>query len=208
MLEGRWGHSLVEVDGKIYAVGGSTKISQTLCSIECYDPVLNEWKLAGALNIPVSFMPTAAIGNRIYVFGGKLGDRTLTTKVQCFDIKRRMCFIIEDMPLMASTASRVAVVDEAVYIFYRHGDIVEFKVGSSVSVVGNMPHFDHYGVIPHEGQILIVGCQSNQYSTVMFNPVTREMTPYSRTVKAALCNFYCMPIVMSKQHIKAESDHQ
>lgn len=207
MLEARWGHSMVEVGGCIYVVGGSTRISETLCSIECYDPKLNKWKLVGGIEIPVSFMPTATIGNRIYVFGGKLADRTLSTKVQCFDIKRRMCFIIEDMPLMASTASRVAVIDDAVYIFYRHGDIVEFKIGSPAIVVGNMPHFDHYGVIPHEGQILIVGCQSNQYSTVMFNPVTREMTPYSRTVKAALCNFYCMPIIMSKQHIKPETEH-
>lgn len=206
MLEARWGHSMVEVGGCIYVIGGSTRISQTLCSIECYDPSVNEWKLVGGLEIPVSFMPTAAVGNRIYVFGGKMSDRTLTTKVQCFDIDRRMCFIVEDMPLMASTASRLAVIDETVYIFYRHGDIVEFKVGSQATVVGNMPHFEHYGVIPHNGQILIVGCQSNQFSTVMFNPVTREMTPYSRTVKAALCNFYCLPIIMSKQHIQSEPE--
>lgn len=206
MLAGRWGHSMTAVGGKIYVLGGSTRISQTLCSIECYDPKLNKWTLVGELQIPVSFMPTAAIGNKIYVFGGKMEDRTLSTKVQCYDIKKRTCFIIEDMPLMASTASRVAIIDEAVYIFYRHGDIVEFKPGTLAIVVGNMPHFDHYGVIPHKGQILIIGCQSNQYTTVMFNPITQEMTPYNRTVKAALCNFYCMPIIMSKQHIQSDMD--
>lgn len=206
LLEGRWGHSMVEVGGRIYAVGGSTRISETLSSIECYDPKLNEWHLVGGLQIPVSFMPTAAIGNRIYVFGGKLQDRTLSTKIQVFDTEKRMSFVLEDMPLGVSTASRVAVVDESVYIFYRHGDIMEYKVGNGTTIVGNMPHFDHYGVVPHEGQILIVGCQSNQYSTVMFNPATREMAPYSRTVKAALCNFYCFPIVMSRQHMNHSED--
>ncbi|KAL4239718.1 Kelch-like protein 41 [Mactra antiquata] len=208
LLEGRWGHSMIEVGGNIYVIGGSTRLPQTLSSIECYDTKRNEWKLAGGLQIPVSFMPTAAIGNKIYVFGGKLQDRTLSTKVQCFDVKKRMCFVMEDMPLMASTASRVTVLDDAVYIFYRHGDIVEYKEGSSATIIGNMPHFDHYGVVPHEGQILIVGCQSNQYSTVMFNPITRDMTPYSRTVKAALCNFYCMPIVISRQHINSSDTEE
>ena len=206
LLEGRWGHAMVEVKGCIYAIGGSTRISETLSSIECYDPKLNEWRLVGGLQIPVSFMPTAAIGNRIFIFGGKMQDRTLSTKIQVFDVERKMSFVMEDMPLGVSTASRVAVVDEAVYIFYRHGDIMEYIIGSGTSIVGNMPHFDHYGVVAHEGQVLIVGCQSNQYSTVFFNPSTREMTPYSRTVKAALCNFHCLPIVMSKQHMSHSED--
>jgi len=203
MLEGRWGHSLVAVNGFLYAIGGSTKISQTLNTIECYDPKMNHWKVVAGLVIPVSFMPTAAVGNRIYIFGGKMIDKSLSTKLQCFDTSSKHCFILQEMPLISSVASRLAVVDDAVYIFYRHGDIMEFRVGSGTTVVGNMPHFDHYGVIPHEGQILIVGCQSNQYSTVVFNPVTREMAPYSRTVKAALCNFYCMPIIVSRQHVPA-----
>ncbi|WAQ97198.1 KLHL6-like protein [Mya arenaria] len=208
MLEGRWGHSMVEVNGCIYAIGGSTRVPQTLSSIECYDPKLNQWKIVGGLVIPVSFMPTAAIGNRIYIFGGKMMDRTLSTKLQCFDTVTKHCFILDEMPLVSSTASRVAVIENTVYIFYRHGDIMEFKEGGRTTVVGNMPHFDHYGVVPQEGQILIVGCQSNQYSTVMFNPSTREMAPYCRTVKAALCNFYCLPITMSRQHMSSNTDQQ
>ncbi|KAH3864032.1 kelch-like protein 25 [Dreissena polymorpha] len=199
MLEGRWGHSLVEVQGCLYAIGGSSGISDTLSSIECYDPKLNQWKLVAGLVIPVSFMPTAAIGTRIYIFGGKTRDRTLSTKLQCFDTVSRHCFILEDMPLVPSSASRVAEVDRTVYIFYRRGDIMEFK-GEKVTVVGHMPHFDHFGVMPHDGRLLIVGCQSNQYSTVVFDPATKEMAPYGRTIKAAVCNFYCLPITMSRQH--------
>lgn len=204
MLEGRWGHSMVSLDSKLYILGGSTRISETLSSVECYDPKTNTSELFGGLQLPVSFMPTAAIGHRIYIFGGKLQDRTLSTKIQCFDTKQRCCFILGDMPLVSSTSSRVAVIENTVYIFYRHGDIMEYVEGANATVVGNMPHFDHFGVLSHQGQILIVGSHINQYSTVLFNPSTREMTPYMRTVKANVCNFYCLPIIMSRQHIKTE----
>ena len=204
MLEGRWGHSMVSVDGKLFILGGSTRISETLSSVECYDPETNTCELFGGLQLPVSFMPTATIGHRIYIFGGKLQDRTLSTKIQCFDTRQRCCYILDDMPLVSSTASRVAVIENSVYIFYRHGDIMEYREGASATVVGNMPHFDHFGVVPHQGQILIVGSQSNQYSTVLYNPSTREMSPFVRTVKANLCNFYCLPVVMSRQYIKTD----
>ena len=204
MLEGRWGHSMVSVDGKLFILGGSTRISETLSSVECYDPETNTCELFGGLQLPVSFMPTATIGHRIYIFGGKLQDRTLSTKIQCFDTRQRCCYILDDMPLVSSTASRVAVIENSVYIFYRHGDIMVYREGASATVVGNMPHFDHFGVVPHQGQILIVGSQSNQYSTVLYNPSTREMSPFVRTVKANLCNFYCLPVVMSRQYIKTD----
>lgn len=204
MLEGRWGHSMVAVDDKLFILGGSTRISETLSSIECYDPKKNTCEVFGGLQLPVSFMPTATIGHRIYIFGGKLQDRTLSTKIQCFDIKQRCCHLLGEMPLVSSTASRVAVMDNTVYIFYRHGDIMEYQEGANATIVGNMPHFDHFGVLPHQGQILIVGSQSNQYSTVFFNPATREMSPYMRAVKANVCNFYCLPVVMSRQHINTE----
>ena len=204
MLEGRWGHSMVSFDGKLFILGGSTRISETLSSVECYNPKTNTCEPYGSLQLPVSFMPTATIGHKIYIFGGKLQDRTLSTKIQCFDTKQRCCYILGEMPLVSSTASRVAVIENAVYIFYRHGDIMEYREGATATVVSNMPHFDHFGVVPHQGQVLIVGSQSNQYSTVLFNPATREMSPFVRTVKANLCNFYCLPVVMSRQHIKTE----
>ena len=208
MLEGRWGHAMVSVGECIFIIGGNTKVSQTLSSIECYNIKLNRCELTGGLQLPVSFMPVAVVGHRIYIFGGKMHGGSLSRQIQCYDTKKGTCMLLGHIPPIASTASRVTVLNNVIYIFYRHGDIIQYKEGSEAIIVGSMPNFDHFGIVTFQGQILIVGSQSNQYKTVMFNPETKEMAPYHRTMKAALCNFYCMSIIISKQHIRPDNKHE
>ena len=199
MKEGRWGHSMESAGGAIYILGGSKKVPETLASIEKCDPMTGTSKIVGKLEVPVSFMATAVLGDKIYIFGGKLEDRSLCQKIQCFDTKTYVCSVVGDMPMVSSSASRVAVVDNTVYIFYGQGQVMEFKEGAAAVVVASIPQFDQFGVVVHNGQIVIDGISNNQTTTLMFDPKTQDVSPFSRTIKVALCNFRCLNVVMSKK---------
>ncbi|XP_045211107.2 kelch-like protein 24 [Mercenaria mercenaria] len=203
MKEGRWGHSMTAVDGLIYIIGGSKKIPEPIAAIEMYNAGSDTTLIVGTLEIPVSFAAVASLGDKVYIFGGKLENRNICGKVQCFDTVTRSCKVVCDMPRVDSTVGRTAVIDNIIYIFYNQGEVVMFKEDHAPEIVASGVAFDHFGVVVHGGRVLIDGSYGNQYSTVVFDPVTRVIEPYSRTVKAALCNFYCMPIVISKNILQS-----
>ncbi|KAL3877713.1 hypothetical protein ACJMK2_035378 [Sinanodonta woodiana] len=202
LKEGRFGHDMVLLNGIVYSIGGCSRSSQTLSSIECHTPQNSHNEIVGNLLLAVSFMASAAIRNKIFIFGGMLQDRTFSQNIQCFDIEKKTCKIVGSMPEMTSSASRVVVIDNMVYIFYREAGIMMFTEESGLIKVGTMPEFDHFGVVHHKGLILIVGCRNNQYSSLAFNPVTWKITEYTQTFKAAMCGYHCMNLVVSKQHMK------
>ena len=202
MKEGRWGHSMESVGGAVFMIGGSRKIAETLASIEKFDPATGKSDIAGKLTVPVSFMATAAIGDKIYIFGGKVEDRTLCQKIQCFDTKTNICSVVGDMPMVSSSSSRVAVLDNSAYIFYGQGQVMAFREGSEPTVVASIPQFDHFGVVVRNGKIIIDGSSSNQTTTLVFDPKTQDVFPFSRNIKVALCSFRCMNVVMSKKIVQ------
>ncbi|XP_060565086.1 kelch-like protein 24a [Ruditapes philippinarum] len=197
MSEGRWGHCMTAIDGHIYIVGGSKKVPAPISEIEMYNTRTNVTTVVGSLAIPVSFAAVATLGKNVYIFGGKSEKKSSCGKVQCFDTDTNSCKVVCDMPEFETTVSRTAVVDNTIYIFYGHGEVVTFK-DDALEVSPTGIAFDHFGVVVHGGRILIDGCYGNQYSTMMFDPATKTIEQYSRPVKAALCNFYCMPIVINR----------
>ena len=202
MKEGRWGHSMASAGGAVYMLGGSRKIAETLASIEKYDPATGKTDIVGKLEVPVSFMATAAIGDKIYIFGGKIEDRSLCQKIQCFDTKTYVCSVVGDMPMVSSSASRVAVLDNSAYVFYGQGQVMEFREGSEPTVVASIPQYDHFGVVVRNGQVIIDGSSSNQTTTLVFDPKTQDVFPFPRNIKVALCSFRCMNIIMSKKIVQ------
>lgn len=198
MKEGRWGHSMAAVGSSIYMLGGIKKLPEPSAYIEMYNVTTDTISVVGTLEIPVSFASVAVLGPNIYIFGGKLKDRTICQKVQCYDTLTKSCNIVADMPGVESTAGRTVVIDNNIYVFYNQGEVIQFTANHLPEVIATGFTFDHFGVVAHGGRVLIDGSYGNQYSTVVFDPVSRKMEPFSRTLKAALCNFYCMPILMSR----------
>lgn len=203
MAEGRWGHSMAAVAGNVYVIGGSKKIPELIASIEQYNPSTDTTSVVGCLEIPVSFAAVTSLGNKIYIIGGKLENRNICRKIQCFDTVTKSCKVVADMPRVDSTIGRAVVVGEAIYVFYNQGEVVMYEEGGEPEVVASGVAFDHFGVVVHNGQVVIDGSYGNQSSTVVFDPVSREIEPFSRPVKVALCNFYCMPIVMSRNILQS-----
>ena len=60
----------VEVDGKIYAIGGSG--GGTLNIVEEYDPAVNTWTTKAPMPTARNSFAAAAVGGKIYAIGGNL----------------------------------------------------------------------------------------------------------------------------------------
>ena len=203
LVEGRWGHSMTAVDGNVYIVGGNKKIPEPIASIEKYNPSTDTTSVVGSLEIPVSFAAITSLGGKIFIIGGKLGKRNICRKIQCFDTVTKECMVVAEMPRVDSTIGRAVAVDEAMFVFYNQGEVVMYEEGKEPEIVASGVAFDHFGVVVHNDRVVIDGSYGNQSSTVVFDPATREIEPFSRPVKVALCNFYCMPIVMSRNLLQS-----
>lgn len=72
MLSGRFGHSVTEHNGKLYAFGGSGNSPDGNVEIEVYDPDKDEW--TQLLNMPTNQMNfgCVALNGTIYIVGSKV----------------------------------------------------------------------------------------------------------------------------------------
>lgn len=84
MLDVRWNHSMIAVDHSIYVLGGNGKGSEKpLDTIEKHTLGTDTWMACGKLLIPASYVATAAVHHKIYLFGGESPERYLQV-IQCF----------------------------------------------------------------------------------------------------------------------------
>jgi hypothetical protein len=74
-------HGAVDVEGKIYAVGGGA-------DVEVLDPKRNAWESLGRSPTDRDFPGVAALGKQIYVMGG-LGHKDNLATVDVFDVASR-----------------------------------------------------------------------------------------------------------------------
>jgi len=61
------------VDGKIYAIGG-TSISSELGTNEMYDPSTNVWTTKASMPTPREALTLAVVGDKIYAIGGRISE--------------------------------------------------------------------------------------------------------------------------------------
>jgi len=74
----RWNNELVSIEGRIYAIGGSSA-SGYLSSVESWAPGETRWRVEPSMNMTRMQFGSAAIGNEIYVFGGWDGSNNLAS---------------------------------------------------------------------------------------------------------------------------------
>ena len=70
----RGGLSTAVVDGKIYAIGGVTRVGglpQTLSTVEAHDPATNKWTERAAMPTKRYSLSTAVVNGKIYAIGGQ-----------------------------------------------------------------------------------------------------------------------------------------
>ena len=89
MPTGRFGLSVTEVDGDIYAAGGTQFLGywvyDVLSVVEKYNPAADTWETASPLPSPLSYHASVNIDGKIYVLGGRdLAEFSFNT-VQLYD---------------------------------------------------------------------------------------------------------------------------
>ena len=74
----REGLAVVELEGKIYTIGGKNQPGYSaLGTVEIYDPLRNEWSTGPSLVNPRFFAAAASYDGKIFVFGGRNGNNIL-----------------------------------------------------------------------------------------------------------------------------------
>ncbi len=81
MSTARGDHQVAVVDGKIYAIGGSSG-SSYLNSVEEYDPATNKWITKAPMPTARDFFQVAVVGGKIYAIGGNGNGYNILNSVE------------------------------------------------------------------------------------------------------------------------------
>ncbi|XP_021375685.1 kelch-like protein 6 [Mizuhopecten yessoensis] len=201
MNDGRWSHSMVASEDFIYLIGGMSQTNATMSCIEKFDINKNSCEKVGELQVPVSSMTLAVMGKMIYTFGGKHSNRQPATVIQCYNTCTGLCAVVGDLPSScAGSVGRAVNFEDRVFLILREGQIVEFQ-NNCATLVCSSTKFDHFGAVEFEGRILIVGNLSGKFTMYLFDPHTSEVAESHALFKAAMCNFHCLKMVLSKKFL-------
>jgi N-acetylneuraminic acid mutarotase len=105
MNQARWGLGVVEVAGKIYAIGGYAAIDSIVGTNECYDPVSDAWVFLTSMPTPRACFAIAAYNGKIYCIGGEIRDATglrVDSRNEVYDTVTDSWSIKESFPVSGS----------------------------------------------------------------------------------------------------------
>jgi len=106
----RWGHRMVALDGRVYAVGGLPGPD-----VQIYDPVDDSWSLGAPLPEVRDHLGVVVRDGEIWVLGGRDRLDDLTTRVDVYDPESNEWRDGPALPAPVSAAA-VGVVDSAIHL--------------------------------------------------------------------------------------------
>jgi len=124
------GLGVVAVEGKIYAIGGSTAVESHRYGFsalnEVYDPMTNTWTTLASMPTPRRDFAIVAYQNKIYCIGGIVGAKpmdewglfyssVLSNVVEVYDIATNSWSTVASFPYNASRI-QAAVVDDYIFV--------------------------------------------------------------------------------------------
>ncbi|XP_078512370.1 kelch-like protein 35 [Lissotriton helveticus] len=112
--KGRWRHKMVNLHGKLYAVGGFDGFHR-LSTVECYDSFSNSWTFIDAMLEAVSSAAITPCMNKLYVIGGAMDDYANTDKVQCYDPEEGTWTLVSSTPFCQRCVNAVTL-DNTIYV--------------------------------------------------------------------------------------------
>lgn len=90
------------VGGKLYSIGGFDGVAR-LATVECYNPVLDEWTTMSPMISKRSALAVAAVGENLYVIGGYDGITSLCSVEMYVFVKLFLCQSFFHMMVLAAT---------------------------------------------------------------------------------------------------------
>lgn len=125
MANGRCGHVMVSVNNSVFVLGGRDGKAPAMTNIEEYNLLTKKWTTVGDLPLGVRSTSAAAIGEKVYVFGGITESDKDTMSVQCFDTRHHTVTICGDLSFSCRLTRTIAL-DTAVYVMAPDGRVIEF----------------------------------------------------------------------------------
>ncbi len=184
MGKGRYGHSMVVLDGLIYAIGGSDGDTRL---VECYDPSADAWTPVAPMLTPRRFTAAAAVDGKIYVVGGRDATRKDLASVECYDPQTDAWTAVAPMGTPRKQHG-VAVLGGKLYAVGGHmdagGDLASVEVyfpatntWSTVPPMGSVRK--QHGVAAIGGKLYAVGGDAVEgfTSTEAFDPLKNRWEP-------------------------------
>jgi hypothetical protein len=103
MPKAKMNHSVCEVSGLIYVIGGEADSAIPVDSVHCLDPAMNEWSTVAPMLNPRAGFVSYVLGGTIYAAGGVDGVDTLSS-VEHYDVTSDSWEVVSDMALSDARA--------------------------------------------------------------------------------------------------------
>jgi hypothetical protein len=108
------------IDGRFYVAAGRapgirSNDNTPLAALEIYTPGTNSWAAGPGAPTARGSVAAAALGGRLYVFGGEAGAAGVTDAVERYDVTRGTWDVMQAMPYRAHGQGAVAV-GNAIYV--------------------------------------------------------------------------------------------
>ena len=210
MQEGRSYHNLVSMQDHLYSLSGFVG-NDPVASVECYTSKDNTWTKVGSLAMAVGGISAAALGDTIYMFGGKRKRHEQDTALfQSFDTRTSTACILNALPLRTCW-SQAIVVDEVIHIFCPNGHVLGFDKTGPPGIVAVSPKLDvnYFSVVHHRGTFLVIQVGDAKYhdEVRVFHPETGEVQIMHERLPRSLSDSKWMKVTINRQHLKYECSH-
>jgi Ca2+-binding RTX toxin-like protein len=171
----------VRADGDIVVAGGFDTSSETVATVELYDPKRDAWTPGPPLPIAVDHVMGASLGGTVYVFGGYTSNGAPSDRA--FALRDGTWEALPSMPEPRAAAGAAAAGGE-IYIAGGIGsnDLATSTLvfdpsgsGSWTSAPGLREPREHLGVTSFDGRVYVLGGRGGgdlSASTEVFNPKT------------------------------------
>jgi len=163
MSEARSGLGVVAVDGKIYAIGGSTVDGTVVGTNECYDPQTDTWVTLVAMPTPRANFGIVAYQNKIYCIGGSFSTEHGLLVVEVYDTVTNSWSTKTSMPRSGGTTIRPCAIDGQFFFTYG-SDLFMYDISADSWIQkSSMPNFyrsPNYLTVVLDDKLVVVDAYS------------------------------------------------
>ncbi len=165
MPTARCGLGVIAVDGKVYAIGGTTSadsfIDDVLGTTEQYDPTTDVWAYKTSMPTPRAFFAVASYQNKIYCIGGAVGMKLLdersgfysiinSNKVEVYDTLKDTWATKTSMPTTGGIGISAQEINGKIYITGNTNILIYDPINDSWIDTGSTPMPSYSAVVDNK----------------------------------------------------------
>lgn len=151
-------HEMVVLDNFVYAVGGCNKRDGAFSVINRYSIAEDCWKSVGHLQMGVYSASATAIGDIIFVFGGRAHGSIRRHEIQAYNTNTNVATVISSFASPVTESRALSVGCEA-FVALTNGTVLKVSEDGNIYSHATIPNFDRYnfGFVKKMNSIMVVG---------------------------------------------------